>query len=123
MAKNKPTKRTKKRDDAGDDRTKTRNAVLAEALDAISQARNVDYGEPQDDFACTSGLWESYIWRIIQTRGYPRIFPHDVSAFMILLKISRLAESPANMDHWVDIAGYAAIGAECAQNQDDSDCC
>jgi len=118
MAKRKGTGEQKR-----DDGKKTREEVLEMASTAISQARNADYGEPQDDFACTSELWESYIMRLIQTRGWPRIMPHDVSAFMILLKISRLAESPAKMDHWVDIAGYAAIGAECAKDAESRGCC
>ena len=48
--------------------------------------------------------------------------PHDISAMMILLKISRLANSPGETDHWVDIAGYAAIGSECALEAD-TPCC
>ena len=42
---------------------------------------------------------------------------------MILLKISRLAHSPGEMDHWVDIAGYAAIGAEIAGEEEIGNCC
>jgi len=40
-----------------------------------------------------------------------------VPVMMILLKISRLAHTPGNADHWVDIAGYCAIGAECASGE------
>lgn len=91
-----------------------RSTVLHEAAHAITSARNVSYGEPIDDFSCTSELWDSYIARITQVRGYPDIRPHDISAMMILLKISRLAQTPGDADHWIDIAGYSAIGAECA---------
>ena len=31
---------------------------------------------------------------------------------MMIVKISRLMETPAHEDSWVDIAGYAAITAE-----------
>lgn len=88
--------------------------ILHEAAHAVTQARNVSYGEPIDDFSCTSELWDSYIARISQVRGNPDITPHDVSVMMILLKISRLAQSPGELDHWVDIAGYSAIGGEIA---------
>lgn len=99
-----------------------RSEVLEKANEAVSQARNTSYGEPQDDLGCTAELWDSYITRITQVRGLPDIRPSDISAMMILLKISRLAHSPGEMDHWVDIAGYAAIGAEVAAGYETS-CC
>lgn len=116
MAKNKKKKQEKQRDIAH------RESVLKAALEAVTAARNVSYGEPQDDFACTSELWDSYITRLIQVRGFVNLQPHDISAMMILLKISRLANSPGETDHWVDIAGYAAIGSECALEAD-TPCC
>ena len=100
-----------------------RSEILRRADEAVSKARNTSYGEPQDDFACTSELWDSYITRITQVRGLPLLRPSDISAMMILLKISRLAHSPGEMDHWVDIAGYAAIGAEIAGEEEIGNCC
>jgi hypothetical protein len=38
--------------------------------------------------------------------------PADVAAMMILMKVSRITTSPGKEDNWVDIAGYAACGAE-----------
>ena len=116
MAKRKIKKQTKQRDEAH------RESVLKAAFEAVTAARNVSYGEPQDDFACTSELWDSYITRLIQVRGFVNLQPHDISAMMILLKISRLANSPGETDHWIDIAGYAAIGSECA-TEESKDCC
>lgn len=117
MAKRKIKKQTKKRDEAD------RGSILGAAFDAVTAARNVSYGEPQDDFACTAELWDSYITRITQVRGLPSIRPSDISAMMILLKISRLANSPGEMDHWIDIAGYSAIGAEIASQEETGNCC
>jgi hypothetical protein len=37
---------------------------------------------------------------------------HDVAAMMIMIKLSRIAWTPEDIDHWVDIAGYAACGYE-----------
>ncbi len=37
---------------------------------------------------------------------------------MILMKLSRLATSPAKPDHWIDMAGYAACGGECATKEE-----
>ena len=36
---------------------------------------------------------------------------------MALLKIARIASSPAKEDNWVDLAGYAANGAEIAPSK------
>ncbi len=101
----------------------SRSDVLQMANEAVSKSRNVSYGEPQDDFACTAELWDSYVTRITQVRGMPSIWPSDISAMMILLKISRLANSPGEMDHWIDIAGYSAIGAEIAGQEETGNCC
>lgn len=117
MTKRKPQKQAPTRD------LPNRSEILQRANEAVSKSRNTSYGEPQDDFACTSELWDSYITRITQVRGLPGIRPSDISAMMILLKISRLAHSPGEMDHWVDIAGYAAIGAELAAEDELGNCC
>lgn len=116
MAKLKRKKKAKKADKRD---YLDRSRILLSAADAVSNTRNATYGEPQDDFACTSEFWESYIARITQVRGYPEIRPSDVPVMMILLKISRLVQTPGNADHWIDIAGYSAIGAECASDE----CC
>lgn len=97
-----------------------RNTVLHDAHHAVAVARNAMYGEPMDDFACTAELWDSYITRTSQVRGQAFIMPHDIPVMMILLKISRLAQTPGEADHWIDIAGYSAIGAECAAQ---TECC
>ena len=114
-------RRTKKQAPARD--LLNRSEILFKANEAVSKARNVSYGEPQDDFACTAELWDSYITRITQVRGLPSIRPSDISVMMILLKISRLANSPGEMDHWVDIAGYSAIGGEIAGEEEIGNCC
>jgi hypothetical protein len=113
MADKRRDKRRETRDKIG------REEVLDLAKEATSSIRNISYGEPQDDFACTSELWESYLARTMQVRGRLTVRPYDVPVMMVLLKISRLAQTPGDADHWVDMAGYAAIGAECAMME----CC
>ena len=45
------------------------------------------------------------------------ITPRDVAAMMVLLKISRLhGDGPKDVDTYVDICGYAAIGGEIASS-------
>ena len=81
-----------------------------ECLDAAGQAvltdRAREYGHPEDSFALIAALWSRYTGCDISTA--------DVAAMMILLKLARVEGNPRHMDSWIDIAGYAACGAECA---------
>lgn len=85
-----------------------RERVLALALEAVTKDRNIDYGNPEDNFADIAGLWNSYF------QGKSVISPTDVAVAMILMKVARIRTSPMNEDHWVDIAGYAACGFQTA---------
>lgn len=95
----------------------SRARLLIEASQIIDGDRNVQYGNPIDDFSLTAQMWEAYIRRLMHTRNLdvPMLDPHDVAVMMILVKISRLAQTPEKHDHWLDIAGYAGCGWECAE--------
>jgi len=99
------------------DSTSPRVELLTEASHIINGDRNIDYGEPIDDFSVTARLWEVYLRRIMVTRGTEILYldPHDVAIMMVLVKISRLTESPQKKDHWMDIAGYTGCGWECVE--------
>ena len=72
------------------------------------RGRNNVYGEPEDVFLMISQLWTAYT-------GTP-ITSIDVAAMMVLLKVARVSGSCGESeDSWVDIAGYAACGAELAE--------
>lgn len=81
----------------------TRKETLDEALRCVCSDREA-YGTPEDNFSRIARLWEDYL-------RHP-IYPHDVAAMMALLKIARIASGAPKMDNWVDLAGYAACGAE-----------
>lgn len=81
----------------------TRKETLDEALRCVCGDREA-YGTPEDNFGRIARLWEDYL-------GHP-ICPHDVAAMMALLKIARIASGQPKADNWVDLAGYAACGAE-----------
>jgi hypothetical protein len=96
----------------------SRAKLLVEASQLIDGDRNVQYGDPIDDFSLTASMWEDYLRRIVITRntgGEVFLDPHDVAVMMLLVKVSRLAQSPGKKDHWLDIAGYAGCGWECAE--------
>lgn len=84
----------------------TRKECLDTAGKAVLTDRAREYGGPEDSFALIAALWSRYTGCDISTA--------DVAAMMILLKLARVEGNPRHMDSWVDIAGYAACGAECA---------
>lgn len=92
-----------------------RSKLLTEAASVIDGDRNVQYGNPIDDFSLTAQMWEAYLRRLMETRNLdvPMLDPHDVAVMMMMVKLSRLAQSPEKKDHWTDIAGYAGCGWEC----------
>lgn len=81
-----------------------RESVLEEARRLVSEDRAQQYGSAEHNFGMTAALWSAaFGW----TFG-----PEDVALAMVLLKAARAAANPSVRDSWVDMAGYAAIGAE-----------
>lgn len=91
----------------------TRADILHAAEKCVCGQREQDYGTPEDNFKAIAELWESYLNKAC-TRGVNvRVEAKDVAAMMALLKIARIAAGGGKADSWIDIAGYAACGAEC----------
>ena len=92
-----------------------RKECLETALEIVMKDRQNDYGTPESNFATIAAYWSNYL----QSRGFGDVVvaSHDVAAMMALLKIARIASSPAKEDNWVDLAGYAANGAEIAPSK------
>lgn len=97
-----------------------RGQLLEDARDATEKDRNDSYGEPTENFTETAALWSAYLWpdgANGEVSWDPRdsaISTTDFAVMMILMKIARLKTTPRNRDTWLDIAGYAACGWECA---------
>ena len=88
------------------DRPNHRRELLLGAEALVNGDRNVAYGDPRADFQRTATMWSAYLG--------VEVAPHDVAALMALLKLSRIRWSPGKQDSWMDLAGYAACGWDCA---------
>lgn len=91
----------------------TRADILHAAEKCVCGQRETDYGTPEDNFKTIAELWEAYLNKA-RTRGVNvRVEAKDVAVMMALLKIARIAAGCGKADSWIDLAGYAACGAEC----------
>jgi len=85
----------------------TREETLDTAKRIVTGKRDDEYGGPEDNFSRIAALWSAYLGTDVGAE--------DVAIMMILMKTSRLAASCyESTGSWVDIAGYAACGAEIA---------
>lgn len=82
--------------------------------------RNATHGEPEDNFKTIVRYWNTYLDSINFAAKDSLLDPEDVAILMILMKVSRLSTSPKRVDHWIDIAGYAACGGGIATKNDNS---
>lgn len=87
-----------------------REEILAEARALISNDRNAQYGPPAQDFQRTAAMLSS-LWDHKLKEG-EAIEAHDIAVMLAVVKLSRIQWSPHKKDSWVDLAGYAACGAE-----------
>jgi hypothetical protein len=81
-----------------------RQRVLNTAARYVAHDRNAQYGTPESNFGMIAQFWSTYLGA--------SIMPHDVAAMMSLMKLARITTSPDKDDNWIDLAGYAACGAE-----------
>lgn len=77
--------------------------TLKAAAECVCGGREEDYGSPEDNFAVIAALWTAYTGKDVT--------PKDVAMMMALLKIAR-AKAGSKPDTYIDLAGYAACGAE-----------
>lgn len=85
----------------------TPESILQEADRIINGARQEDYGPPEVNFQRIADFWEDYLSMKPEGESLSR---KDVAMMMILSKVARTFGSDSR-DNYVDIAGYAALGA------------
>ena len=84
----------------------TRKECLDAAAGCVLQDRASQYGGVEDNFARIAKLWSVYTGTVLD--GI------DVAMMMALLKVARIRGNKTHADSFVDLAGYAACGAELA---------
>lgn len=82
----------------------TRSETLRTAEAMVCGQREQDYGTPEDNFTAIAELWSAYLDLSLS--------PEDVAMLMCLFKIGRIRTGTGTADSFVDLAGYAACGAE-----------
>lgn len=87
----------------------TRAETLDKAKLCVCGQRENEYGSPEDNFKIIAALWSAY--------KDTEFTATDVAMMMALLKIARIKTGTATDDSFVDLAGYAACGAEIASNK------
>ena len=80
-----------------------RNEALDTAKHLINGDRQDEYGDASESFDRIAAMFSAYLGTEVNGR--------DIAALLILMKVSRLTTSTKD-DNWVDIIGYAALGAE-----------
>lgn len=82
----------------------TREEILNKANELVNGDRAKIYGDAFENHGRIAALWSVVLDRDVSVA--------EVYQCMILVKISRLMNTPDSIDSWVDIAGYASLGGE-----------
>lgn len=83
-----------------------RKECLDAAAAAVLKNRQAIYGGVEDSFGDVARMWSIILGHQVTSA--------QVALCMAGLKIVRACSSPDHADNWVDLAGYAACGAEIA---------
>ena len=83
-----------------------RSEILAAANDCVSNTRAATYGDASKVYALAAELGAAFAHH----RGMADA--HSELIRMALMKIARIAYSPAHLDNYIDACGYLALAAE-----------
>lgn len=84
--------------------------VFEESREAVLDDRGETHGGIHDNFGQTAAFWSAYLGADVT--------PYDVAVMMVLLKASRQKSGDTDPDHYIDMAGYAAIANGLANGGD-----
>lgn len=103
----------------------TRAEILQKAEELINGDRAQTYGPPEISFGRIADIWSAMGYRKMspfpgETHSDGPVYKAetltDVDAALLLIgmKLARTVGGPEQMDNWIDLAGYAGLGAELA---------
>lgn len=98
-----------------DPKMSCRETVLEEAKRCICQDRQDQYGAPEDSFFTIAQFWSTYL--VGEDKLKCILSKEDVALMMVLLKVARTNGHKHHVDNYVDMAGYAALAAELAEDE------
>lgn len=84
--------------------------ILRQAADIVDGPRNAQHGDKERSFECIAEGWAWYISHMNKN-----MTAKDVANLMVLLKVARSLYGEPITDHFLDMAGYAAIAGELAE--------
>lgn len=89
-----------------------RSEILQHVEKLVCNERNKTHGDPQLQFATAQTL------KAVLANGPSKQPPPQQEALeLICTKLARIVHGAPYLDHWLDIAGYAAIGGESVELQ------
>ena len=88
-----------------------RNGILDQAKSLINGERETTYGDPLVAHGQIAKGWSAIL-------GIKDIPPSTVALMMAWLKLSRILSNKKYEDSYVDLIGYVALSAECAEKED-----
>ena len=95
-----------------------RDEILKTAEEIVTKDRNVQYGEPENNFGVIAEYWSTYLSQHNGGRAV-LLTPMDVALMMVLFKLGRLTTARAvTVDSFVDAAGYVACAGEIATDME-----
>ena len=86
---------------------------LLRELSKTLKQRGENYGTMRENHQRIADIWSV----VLQSP----ITPEQVALCMAGVKMARLVQSPDHEDSWLDLAGYAAVGAEIADDRQTDD--
>ena len=90
-------------------------------VEALTEQRGSVYGHPMADFTCVQDMYA--IWEARRAAGHPSALGLEYekalrhSVYLMLVKLSRLGQTPDHLDSVQDIAGYAKCLERCIEHE------
>ena len=89
--------------------------LLTDAAAIVGGSRQQTHGSKERSLRSIAKLWSTFLHIRGVLPSDLNITPNDVAILMVLLKVSRQATGDKNLDHFIDMAGYAGLAGEMSQ--------